>query len=150
MCIRDRSEGAGPRARLRVGIVGALAGYAQIPFWHTVLAALGFSVAVPDDGRAEESGAAREGAATIPSESVCHPAKLAHARLYDLVRNARVDAVFMPRCVRGRKCAVACGYADAVADCAPILRDETAALVSPMLRTGEPAALADDVEDRCV
>ena len=142
------SEGAGPRARLRVGIVGALAGYAQIPFWHTVLAALGFSVAVPDDGRAEESGAAREGAATIPSESVCHPAKLAHARLYDLVRNARVDAVFMPRCVRGRKCAVACGYADAVADCAPILRDETAALVSPMLRTGEPAALADDVEDR--
>ncbi len=53
------SEGAGPRTRLRVGIVGALAGYAQIPFWHTVLAALGFSVAVPDDGRAEESGAAR-------------------------------------------------------------------------------------------
>ncbi|WP_418256026.1 BadF/BadG/BcrA/BcrD ATPase family protein [Gordonibacter urolithinfaciens] len=142
------SEGSGPRARLRVGIVNALAGHAQMPFWHTVIAALGFSVAVPDDGRAEESGAAREGAATIPSESVCHPAKLAHMRLYDLVRSARADAVFMPCYVRGRKCPVACGYAAAVADCAPLLRDGGAMLVSPMLRTVNPAALADDADDR--
>ena len=119
-----------------------------MPFWHTVIAALGFSVAVPDDGRAEESGAAREGAATIPSESVCHPAKLAHMRLYDLVRSARADAVFMPCYVRGRKCPVACGYAAAVADCAPLLRDGGAMLVSPMLRAVNPAALADDADDR--
>ena len=59
----------------------------------------------------------------IPSESVCHPAKLAHMRLYDLVRSARADAVFMPCYVRGRKCPVACGYAAAVADCAPLVRD---------------------------
>ena len=141
-------DASGSRAHIRIGIMNVLNLHAQVPFWHALFEKLGFSIAVPDDRRAEASGAAREGAATVPSESVCHPAKLAHARLYDLVRNARVNVVFMPRYVRGKRCPVVSGYAGAVADCAPVVREGETLLVSPVLRGMMPTACADDDGDR--
>lgn len=140
-------EGKGSRAHVRMGIMNTLNLSAQLPFWHTFFAELGFSVAVSDDQRAEESGAAREGAATVPSESVCHPAKLTHTRLYDLLRNASVDAVFMPQYVRGSRCPVVCGYASALADCVPVVRAGELCLISPLLLGREPRAFVEEAGD---
>ncbi|MDJ1650988.1 BadF/BadG/BcrA/BcrD ATPase family protein [Gordonibacter faecis] len=142
------SAGLGPRAHVRVGLMNTLNLYTQVPFWHAFFGSLGFSIVVPNDERAEESGAAREGAATVPSESVCYPARLAHTRLYDLVRNAKSDIVFMPRYVRGHRCPVWCEYADAVADCAPVVRDGDVLFVAPQLRSAKSASLVEDEQDR--
>ncbi|RDB63148.1 hypothetical protein C1878_04580 [Gordonibacter sp. 28C] len=142
------ADGSGRRAHVRIGIMNTLYLYAQMPFWHAFFEKLGFSIAVPDDRRAEAGGVAREGAATVPSESVCHSAKLTHMRLYDLFRNGRADVVFMPRYVREGRCPVVCGYAGAVADCTPVVREGEVLLVSPMLRGARSIASADDDDDR--
>ena len=120
----------GRRGSACIGLPGVLAAYEQGPFWHTLFATLGFSLRVADDRRAEASGAAREGIGTIPSESVCFPAKLAHTRLHDLARQG-VDAVFMPRYARGNRCPVTSLYASALADSVPLLRDSACQLASP-------------------
>ena len=100
-----------------------------------------------DDRRAEASGAAREGIGTIPSESVCFPAKLAHMRLHDLARQG-VAAVFMPRYARGNRCPVTSLYASALADSVPLLRDGACQLASPELSIMKPSGLCDSDLDR--
>ena len=137
----------GGRGGVSVGLPCTLSAFEQKPFWHALLATLGFSVRVADDRRAETSGAAREGLGTIPSESVCFPAKLAHTRLYDLAREG-VDAVFMPRYVRGSHCPVNSQYAAALADSAPLVREGGCMLASPEFAVMKPAALATREDDR--
>lgn len=137
----------GRRGSACIGLPGVLAAYEQGPFWHTLFATLGFSLRVADDRRAEASGAAREGIGTIPSESVCFPAKLAHTRLHDLARQG-VDAVFMPRYARGNRCPVTSLYASALADSVPLLRDSACQLASPELSIMKPSGLCDSGPDR--
>ena len=131
---------AGSRGQTTVGVMNAINAYENMPFWHTLFAQLGFSVVVPD-----EQGAARfadEASETIPSESVCHPAKATHARYAYLV-NAGADFVFMPRYERGARCPVAAGYVDALADNVGRKR-----LVVPVLTGIKPHAIARREEDR--
>ena len=131
----------GGRGGVSVGLPCTLSAFEQKPFWHALFATLGFSVRIADDRRAEASGAAREGLGTIPSESVCFPAKLAHTRLYDLAREG-VDAVFVPRYVRGGHCPVTSQYANALADSAPLVREDGCMLASPEFAVMKPAVLA--------
>lgn len=130
-----------------IGLLDVLNVYEQKPFWHTLLATLGFSLRVADDRRADSSGAAREGIGTIPSESVCFPAKLAHTRLYDLA-GFGAQGVFMPCYERGNRCPVASEYACAMADSAPLVRDGRCELVSPRLSALALSALVGNASDR--
>lgn len=130
-----------------IGLLDVLNVYEQKPFWHTLLATLGFSLRVADDRRADSSGAAREGIGTIPSESVCFPAKLAHTRFYDLAR-CGAQGVFMPCYERGNRCPVASEYACAMADSAPLVRDGRCELVSPRLSALALSALVGNASDR--
>ena len=69
--------GEAPRGPM--GLVRALDMYETYPFWHGLLTHLGFAVVLSDgglDGRSLE---------TIPSESLCYPAKRAHGQLMDLL-----------------------------------------------------------------
>ncbi len=93
--------------RGEIGVVRALDMYETYPFWHALLSALGFRVVL---SCGELRGRALE---TIPSESVCYPAKLAHGQLLDLIDRG-VDTVFLPL-VDGvsmprSACPVAAGY----------------------------------------
>ena len=109
----DDIEAQGERGAFTVGLMGALNVYGSKPFWHQMFASLGFSVVVPnDDAALHLRGKAAE---TVPSESVCHPAKLAHLRYAYLVERG-ADVVFMPRFQRGTRCPVATQYVDALAD----------------------------------
>ena len=133
-------ESRGQRGHVTVGLMNTLNVYESTPFWHTLFASLGFSVLVPDDARAAR---VRDRAAeTVPSESVCQPAKLSHLRYADLVENG-ADAVFMPTYERGTRCPVAAGYANALRDNVELPR-----LVSPTLRAIEPAKLVDNQKDK--
>ena len=92
-----------------------------------------------------ENEATREGLESIPSESVCFPAKLSHLRLYD-VANSGAQAAFMPRFDRGEKCPVTSEYARALEDSAPIVRNGTCPLVSPQLVWPSPTIMRETGE----
>ncbi|MCI8469600.1 MAG: hypothetical protein HFJ75_09005 [Eggerthellaceae bacterium] len=104
-------DAAGPRGSVAIGLMDVLEMYEALPFWHRLLSALGFSVR----RAAGDGGGTSEAWETVPSESVCFPAKLAHARLFSL-RGKGCDAVLMARFDRGSHCPVTSGYADALAD----------------------------------
>ncbi|MDO4501843.1 MAG: BadF/BadG/BcrA/BcrD ATPase family protein [Coriobacteriia bacterium] len=138
------APGTGARGAHTVALPNTLANYARLPFWHTLLAQLGYGVAVPADERALKY--AMKGAESIPSESVCDPAKSTHARIYQMVQDG-ADAVLMPRFTRDGRCAVLCDYASAVADNTPFLFDGTVPLAAPLLRSAAPEALGQDDAD---
>ncbi len=75
-----------------VGIPMGLNMYELLPLWHTFFTRLGFNVLVsPDSSRALY----RAGQDTIPSDTVCYPAKMMHGHVAWLLEN-RADAVFYP------------------------------------------------------
>ncbi len=75
-----------------IGIPLALNMYELLPFWHTLLTELGFHVIVsPDSTRALYLA----GQHTIPSDTICFPAKLLHGHIEALLAQ-KPDAVFYP------------------------------------------------------
>ena len=81
---------AHPRAR--VGLPLALSYYDLMPYFATLLTELGFEVVL-----SEESTRATyyKGQQTIPSDTVCYPAKLAHGHIESLLEK-NVDFIFYP------------------------------------------------------
>ena len=139
-------ESAEPRGKMALGILDTLEMYEALPFWHTLLAELGFSVRVPD--HAIGQGGSRAAWETVPSESVCYPAKLTHGRLFSLVDKG-CDAVLMARFDRSHHCPVTCEYADALADGAGLgIRDGMPTLLAPTLSQSKPRSLVACAEDR--
>ena len=79
-------------SRGTIGLPLCLNMYELLPFWHTLFTRLGFTVKTsPVSSRALY----QEGQATIPSDTACFPAKLAHGHIAELVKMG-VDAVFYP------------------------------------------------------
>ena len=79
-------------SRGTIGLPLCLNMYELLPFWHTLFTRLGFTVKTsPVSSRALY----QEGQATIPSDTACFPAKLAHGHIHWLAEQG-VDAVFYP------------------------------------------------------
>jgi predicted CoA-substrate-specific enzyme activase len=82
-------------SRGTVGIPRALNMYENYPFWHTFFTKLGFSVVLSDQSTKATYEAGIE---SMPSESVCYPAKLSHGHIMNLLEKD-TDFIWMP-CVR--------------------------------------------------
>ena len=78
-----------------VGIPRALNMYENYPFWHAFFTKLGFRVVLSDDSSKKTYDAGIE---SMPSESVCYPAKLSHGHVMNLI-DKDVDFIWMP-CIR--------------------------------------------------
>ena len=78
-----------------VGIPRALNMYENYPFWHAFFTELGFSVVLSDQSTKKTYEAGIE---SMPSESVCYPAKLSHGHIMNLLKKAP-DFIWYP-CVR--------------------------------------------------
>ncbi len=78
-----------------VGIPRALNMYENYPFWHAFFTKLGFSIVLSDQttGKTYEAGIE-----SMPSESVCYPAKLSHGHIMNLI-SKDPDFIWMP-CIR--------------------------------------------------
>jgi len=84
-------------SRPTIGLPRVLNMYENYPFWFTFFTTLGFSVLLSEETRKATYEAGIE---SMPSESVCYPAKLAHGHIMDLLKPERgVDIIFMP-CIR--------------------------------------------------
>lgn len=106
-----------------VGIPRALNTYEHCPYWFKLFSCLGFRVEL---SRPSDHALASSASETVPSQSLCFPAKLAHGHAADLARKGIAD-IWMP-CVplegprhSGEKhidgrfaCPVAGGYPEAM------------------------------------
>jgi len=82
-----------------IGIPRVLNMFDNYPFWFTLLTELGFRVILssPSSKKIFEKGLE-----TIPSESVCYPAKLSHGHIIDLIEKG-VKTIFYPCIVYEKK-----------------------------------------------
>lgn len=119
--------------RGEIGVMRSLDMYDLYPFWFTFLDHLGFRVVLSN-----QDGAAFEGQAieTVPSESLCYPAKRAHGHLYDLIERG-VKTIFAPRVssTEGKKaaCPVLSGYPFVLESNVDAVRAAGVSFVSPAL-----------------
>ena len=75
-----------------IGLPMVLNMYELLPFWHTIFTSLGFDVVVsPESSR----DIFLSGQSTIPSDTVCYPAKLVHGHMEYLLKQD-IDAIFYP------------------------------------------------------
>ncbi|MPM49968.1 hypothetical protein SDC9_96702 [bioreactor metagenome] len=78
--------------RGRIGIPMVLNMFELLPFWHTFFTKLGFEVVTSPKSNHKLY---RSGQHTIPSDTVCYPAKLVHGHIEALL-DEKVDAIFYP------------------------------------------------------
>ena len=78
-----------------VGIPRVLNMFENYPFWHSFFTTLGFRVVLSDKSSKKTY---QRGIESMPSESVCYPAKLSHGHIMDLL-GQDIDFIWMP-CIR--------------------------------------------------
>lgn len=78
--------------RGKVGLPLSLAMYEQLPLWDAFFTALGFEVVLSDESNRDLYF---KGQHTIPSDTVCYPAKLMHGHIESLL-DKNVDFIFYP------------------------------------------------------
>ena len=88
--LRSYLPAMGPRGK--IGLPMGLNMYELLPFWHTFFSKLGFEVVLSPLSSRELY---IEGQATIPSDTVCFPAKLMHGHVQALV-DAGIKNIFYP------------------------------------------------------
>ncbi len=103
----------GARGGVCVGIVDVLSVCESLAFWHTLFVKSGFSVRVPKHDSSGINSLEAKGRETIPSESVCYPAKLSHIYATDVIEQG-ANVVFLPKFQRHARCPVSCEYAEAL------------------------------------
>ncbi|MCI8590334.1 MAG: 2-hydroxyglutaryl-CoA dehydratase [Clostridiales bacterium] len=131
-----------------IGLPLALGMYELAPLWHAFYTALGFQVKIT--GLSNKKLYAK-GQYSIPSDTVCYPAKLMHGHIVELIEN-KVDAVFYPRLTYNvdegsgdnhYNCPVVAYYADLLAGNMDALKDTT--FLYPYLNINSPKQLAKEM-----
>lgn len=78
--------------RGKIGIPLVLNMYDTLPFWHSFFTNLGYEVVLSDPS---SKALYSLGQHTIPSDTVCYPAKLVHGHIQSLI-NKKIDTIFYP------------------------------------------------------
>lgn len=76
----------------KVGLPLTLGLYEQLPYWSGLFNALGFEVVISEESTRKTY---YKGQNTIPSDTVCYPAKLAHGHIISLLERG-ADFIFYP------------------------------------------------------
>ena len=82
-----------------IGIPRVLNMYEDYPFWFTFLTKLGFRVLISEKSNRKTY---EKGMESMPSESVCYPAKLSHGHIVSLIQQG-VKTIFYPCIPYSRK-----------------------------------------------
>ena len=90
LALEQQNQPEEPKAT--VGLPLALHYYDQMPLWHTFFTELGFAVKFSEESTRQTY---YKGQSTIPSDTVCYPAKLTHGHIESLLEQG-VDFIFYP------------------------------------------------------
>ena len=122
-----------------IGIPRVLGMYENYPFWHTFFTELKYRVVLsPRSSRAVYAA----GIESIPSESLCYPAKLAHGAVRKLIDRG-VKTIFLP-CIPYEKkeqkkaanhynCPIVTSYAENIKNNMPEIKENGVDLLMPFL-----------------
>ncbi|MGL5270733.1 MAG: acyl-CoA dehydratase activase-related protein [Selenomonadaceae bacterium] len=126
--------------RGRIGVPRVLNMYEDYPFWFTFLTEVGYEVVLSG-----KSSAALyyKGMATVPSDSLCYPAKLVHGHIMDLVEKG-LKKIFYPcipynladdfnRSDNHYNCPVVTSYAENIRANMDVLRQQEILFMQPFL-----------------
>ncbi len=121
-----------------IGLLRVLGMYENYPFWHKLFTELGFSVKLSPKSSREIYD---RGIETMPSESVCYPAKLAHGHIQALIDDG-VKLIFYPSMPyemgndnggdNHYNCPVVATYSEVIRNSVPELR-ESVKFMNPFL-----------------
>lgn len=140
------------RDKAKRGVVGlprVLGMYENYPFWHTFFTRLGYSVLLSPDSSREIY---ELGIETMPSESVCYPAKLSHGHIEWLIQNG-AEMIFYPSLPYemdcGGKgdnhynCPVVATYGEVIKNSIPELREHSVNFMNPFLPIYDKERMAE-------
>lgn len=137
--------------RGEIGIPRALNMYENYPFWFTLLTELGFSVVLsPRSNHA----LFEKGMDSIPSESVCYPAKLVHGHIEALIEKG-IKTIFYPDVPYEREenpnsgnhfnCPIVASYPEVIRNNLENIQDQGIKYLNPFLPLDNDAALAEQL-----
>ena len=131
--------------RGKIGLPRVLNMYEDYPFWFAVLTKLGYEVVLSGESSAQMY---YKGMATVPSDSLCYPAKLAHGHIMDLVEKG-IKKIFYPclpynmedeanASANHFNCPVVASYAENIRGNMDILAEENIDFIQPFLPIHSP------------
>ncbi|HJV17795.1 MAG TPA: acyl-CoA dehydratase activase-related protein, partial [Bacillales bacterium] len=126
--------------RGKIGIPRVLNLFENYPFWHRFFTELGFEVVLSDPSSKEIF---ENGIETIPSESVCYPAKLSHGHIMNLLEKG-LKTIFYPAVIFEKyenqslqnhfNCPIVASYPEVIrANMAKILEEKEIRFLYPFL-----------------
>ncbi|MBW9148018.1 2-hydroxyacyl-CoA dehydratase [Clostridium sp. CM028] len=132
-----------------IGIPRVLNIYENYPFWFTFFTNLGFRVEV---SQRSSKQVYEMGIATIPSESACYPAKIAHGHIMSLI-NKGVDTIFYP-CIPYEKkeqsgadnhynCPIVTSYPEVIKNNMDILKERDIKFLNPFISLDNKKKIID-------
>ncbi|MCX7903685.1 MAG: 2-hydroxyacyl-CoA dehydratase [Caloramator sp.] len=125
--------------RGKIGIPRALNIYENYPLWHTFFTALGFEVVLSDK---TTKRLYEDGMETIPSDTICYPAKVVHGHIMNLVKKG-VEVIFYPSVVYEKKefndadnhynCPIVTSYSEVIKNNMDILKENKIKFLNPFI-----------------
>jgi len=122
-----------------VGIARVLNMYENYPFWFTLFTGLGFRVELSD---VSSFKIYEKGMETIPSESVCFPAKMTHGHIVNLIEKG-IRFIFYPSITYEHKeqeeannnynCPIVISYPEVIGNNVDLLREQNIFYLHPFL-----------------
>lgn len=141
-----------PAAKAKRGVIGiprVLNIYENYPLWFTLFNELGFRVQLSPRSSHQLY---EKGMETIPSESVCYPAKMVHGHIEFLMKS-KLDAIFFPSIPYEQKenknannhfnCPIVVSYPEVIANNMDELRESDIKFLHPFLPLHKPEKLAE-------
>lgn len=132
-----------------IGIPRVLNMYENYPLWHTFFTDLGFRVELSSRSSKELY---EKGIETIPSDTVCYPAKLAHGHIQNLIDRG-IHLVFYPGVVFEQKedlhadnhfnCPIVQSYPDVIRNNVDAIREKRVDYRNPYLNLANEAAVSE-------
>ncbi len=130
-----------------VGIPRVLNMYEDYPYWFTLFTELGFRVVLSPPSSPEIYSMGIE---SIPSESVCYPAKLSHGHIMWLI-NRGIDFIFYPSIPYERdetpdaynhyNCPIVTSYSENIKNNVEEIRTKNISFLNPFLTFDDPVIL---------
>ncbi len=122
-----------------IGIPRVLNMYEDYPFWFTFLTNLGFRVILSENSN---RATYEKGIESMPSESVCFPAKLSHGHIMSLI-NSGIKTIFYPCVPYSRKeyqkadnhynCPIVISYSEVLKNNVEELKEKDIKFINPFL-----------------
>lgn len=138
--LKDASRGT-------IGIPRVLNMYENYPFWHTFFTGLKYRVELSPRSTRKIY---ELGIETMPSESVCYPAKLVHGHIMSLL-NKGIKTIFYPCLPYEKKedgnadnqynCPIVTSYSEVIRHNMDVLKDKDISFINPFLPYNDKARL---------